>query len=95
MNKYLVLYDYQSGGVGFYVLADSVEQVTERFAPPYNQVIEKDIENHPLVKFMGDKIPCYKMAQFPNCMHGLLIAAARQARGDALPTMPMRWNHLR
>ena len=34
-------------------------------------------------------------AQFPNCMHGLLIAAARQARGDALPTMPMRWNHLR
>ena len=35
------------------------------------------------------------LAQFPNCMHGLLIAAARQARGDALPTMPMRWNHLR
>ena len=34
-------------------------------------------------------------AQFPKCMHGLLIAAARQARGDALPTMPMRWNHRR
>ena len=36
-----------------------------------------------------------RKAQFPKCMHGLLIAAARQARGDALPTMPMRWNHLR
>ena len=35
------------------------------------------------------------LAQFPKCMHGLLIAAARQARGDALPTMPMRWNHRR
>ena len=37
----------------------------------------------------------FKKAQFPKCMHGLLIAAARQARGDALPTMPMRWNHRR
>ena len=37
----------------------------------------------------------FAMAQFPKCMHGLLIAAARQARGDALPTMPMRWNHRR
>ena len=37
----------------------------------------------------------FYMAQFPKCMHRLLIAAARQARGDALPTMPMRWNHLR
>ena len=35
------------------------------------------------------------LAQFPKCMHGLLIAAASQARGDALPTMPMRWNHRR
>ena len=35
------------------------------------------------------------LAQFQKCMHGLLIAAARQARGDALPTMPMRWNHRR
>ena len=38
---------------------------------------------------------CFILAQFPKCMHGLLIAAARQARGDALPTMPMRWNHRR
>ena len=38
---------------------------------------------------------CFPKAQFPKCMHGLLIAAARQARGDALPTMPMRWNHRR
>ena len=37
----------------------------------------------------------FAKAQFPKCMHGLLIAAARQARGDALPTMPMRWNHRR
>ena len=65
MNKYLVLHSYQSGGIGFYVLADSVEQVTEHFARPYNQVIEKDIENHPLVKFMGDKIPCYNIDNLP------------------------------
>ena len=31
-----------------------------------------------------------KMAQFPNCMRGPLIAAARQARGDAFSAMPMR-----
>ena len=40
-------------------------------------------------------IDAFGLAQFPKCMHGLLIAAARQARGDALPTMPMRWNHRR
>lgn len=65
MNKYLVIHDYQSGGVGFYVLADSIEQVIEHFAPPYNQVIEKDIEEHPLVKFMGDKISCYDIDNLP------------------------------
>ena len=31
-----------------------------------------------------------KKAQFPNCMRGPLIAAARQARGDAFSAMPMR-----
>ena len=30
------------------------------------------------------------LAQFPNCMRGPLIAAARQARGDAFSAMPMR-----
>ena len=45
-------------------------------------------------RFSGMTPSQYK-AQFPKCMHGLLIAAARQARGDALPTMPMRWNHRR
>ena len=43
----------------------------------------------------GQTLENFDLAQFPKCMHGLLIAAARQARGDALPTMPMRWNHRR
>ena len=47
------------------------------------------------VAFLALLIGVYELAQFPKCMHGLLIAAARQARGDALPTMPMRWNHRR
>ena len=48
-----------------------------------------------LVKPTSEEQHPNKLAQFPKCMHGLLIAAARQARGDALPTMPMRWNHRR
>ena len=37
----------------------------------------------------------FVLAQFPNCMRGPLIAAARQARGDAFSAMPMRWNQFR
>ena len=53
---------------------------------------------HPEIPFRVSNSPVefrLGMAQFPKCMHELLIAAARQARGDALPTMPMRWNHRR
>ena len=49
----------------------------------------------PLSREQSGRLLDILKAQFPKCMHGLLIAAARQARGDALPTMPMRWNHRR
>ena len=47
------------------------------------------------IAYQSDATVEFTVAQFPKCMHGLLIAAASQARGDALPTMPMRWNHRR
>ena len=40
--------------------------------------------------YLRDNADVLNIAQFPNCMRGPLIAAARQARGDAFSAMPMR-----
>ena len=65
--------------------------------PLDDPVSEQKLETHDQStrRYLRRRAKRIRMAQFPKCMHGLLIAAARQARGDALPTMPMRWNHRR
>ena len=65
MNKYLVVHDYQTGGAAFFILADSIEQMVQRFAPPYYDLISEDIDNHHMVKLSADKLLCYDINNLP------------------------------
>ena len=43
----------------------------------------------------GIGISLYAKAQLARRMHGLAVAASRQARGDGCSPSSTRWNHLR
>lgn len=52
--KFLVLHDYGQGGSAIIVYAQSLDQVKSQY--PHDRVIDTDIEDHPVVKFLGDRI---------------------------------------
>ena len=72
-KRYLVLVDYTHGGFGFIVYAPNkkdLEKALTANSPDRGiEIIDRDIDEHPLVRYLGKRIESYKL-DFPR---GLLL----------------------
>lgn len=64
-KKFLVIVDYSHGGFGFIVYAykkDDLELALNTGGRDRGiKIIDKDIEEHPLVQYLGEKIEFYDL----------------------------------
>lgn len=76
-ERFLVLVDYQHAGYGFIVLANSRKDVEETLHVERPDcgitVIDRDIDSHPLVKYMGDSMEVHELEKPAGLLKATLV----------------------